>query len=170
MKTKHQLLESFIKKTVISELRRSTRNRLVESVVDDSTINTITDQYLTAGLELETDDDGNDLIKNYDLSDIPQSEINKARQDVQRFVRMAGKGNLLDTFIKAFENDNYGGWESRFGYDFWLTRNGHGTGFWDRDELDDENVGERLATMTELFGPCNLYITDNGDIGYYSKG
>ena len=168
MKTKRQLLETFIKRTVLSELRRYKKNRLTEETVSDSTIDAITDEYLTAGLQLESDEDGNDLIKNYDVSDIPQAEINKAKQDVKKFVQWMEQHGLMDTYIQAFEDDQYGGWESRLGYDLWLTRNRHGSGFWDRNELDDE-VGERLSTMAELIGTCYLYISDNGDI-VYSKG
>lgn len=33
------------------------------------------------------------------------------------------------------------------GHDFWLTRNGHGTGFWDRSELEEGGLGERLSEL-----------------------
>lgn len=36
----------------------------------------------------------------------------------------------------------------RAGHDFWLTRNGHGAGFWDRSELEPE--GEDYARLTEI--------------------
>lgn len=31
------------------------------------------------------------------------------------------------------------------GYDYWLTRRGHGTGFWDRKELKEGGLGEKLS-------------------------
>lgn len=47
------------------------------------------------------------------------------------------------------------------GHDLWLTRNGHGAGFWDRG-LDE--LGKRLASYcgwgTE-FGEVNLYLGDD---------
>lgn len=45
------------------------------------------------------------------------------------------------------------------GYDFWLTRNGHGVGFWDRG-LDE--LGDRLTAIAERMGGRDLYIGDDG--------
>lgn len=47
------------------------------------------------------------------------------------------------------------------GHDFWLTRNGHGAGFWDRDLGE---LGERLTRAAEAWGACNLYLDDDGVI------
>ena len=48
------------------------------------------------------------------------------------------------------------------GHDFWLTRNGHGAGFWDGDWPDD--IGEQLTVAAEKFGPVDLYVGDDGRI------
>lgn len=45
------------------------------------------------------------------------------------------------------------------GYDFWLTRNGHGVGFWARD-LDA--LGDRLTAIAERMGVRELYVGDDG--------
>lgn len=45
------------------------------------------------------------------------------------------------------------------GHDLWLTRNGHGAGFWDRGLGD---VGERLTAAAEACGACDLYVGDDG--------
>lgn len=47
------------------------------------------------------------------------------------------------------------------GRDFWLTRNGHGVGFWDRDELT-ENLQTGLTQAAEAFGQCDMYLGDDG--------
>jgi hypothetical protein len=44
------------------------------------------------------------------------------------------------------------------GGDFWLTRNGHGTGFWDRGLGE---LGERLAGAAGAWGSSVLYLTDD---------
>jgi hypothetical protein len=49
--------------------------------------------------------------------------------------------------------------ESSAGHDFWLTRNGHGAGFWDRG-LDD--VGDKLTEMAHPYGEVSLYRGDDG--------
>ena len=47
------------------------------------------------------------------------------------------------------------------GHDFWLTRNGHGAGFWDRGLGD---LGERLTVASKPYGSCDLYLGDDGKI------
>lgn len=50
---------------------------------------------------------------------------------------------------------------SQIGHDFWLSRNGHGAGFFDRGE---EDCCERLQALAETFGTCDLYVSDNNEI------
>lgn len=45
------------------------------------------------------------------------------------------------------------------GHDFWLTRNHHGAGFWDRGNGD---LGERLTTAAHGYGEVDLYRGDDG--------
>ncbi len=53
------------------------------------------------------------------------------------------------------------------GHDFWLTRNGHGAGFWDGDW--PEPAATRLTASSKKYGEFNLYLGDDGKI-YGSKG
>jgi hypothetical protein len=68
---------------------------------------------------------------------------------------------------------------SRAGHDFWLTRNGHGAGFWDGDWdsplpegcplVDDcdkpyDSVGDYLTDMSRPYGEVNLCVGDDGKI------
>ena len=41
--------------------------------------------------------------------------------------------------------------EAAFGHDLWLTSQGHGVGFWDREELDANDLGNRLTAALEAF-------------------
>lgn len=70
----------------------------------------------------------------------------------------------------AFQNDNAkdldatGADAERNGHDFWLTRNGHGAGFWDRGYGD---VGDRLTTAAHVWGEVNVFgpeTEDNGSV------
>ena len=75
----------------------------------------------------------------------------------------------MDAIIDCalFQNQNAGDLEERGfhleqdGHDFWLTRNRHGTGFWERGTGD---VGNRLTAAAEKFGEYDLYIGDDGKI------
>ena len=46
------------------------------------------------------------------------------------------------------------GTDSRNGNDYWLTRNGHGAGFWDRGYPDE--VGDALTEAAHAFGEAYL--------------
>lgn len=42
------------------------------------------------------------------------------------------------------------------GHDFWLTRNRHGAGFWDRGYGE---VGDKLTTAAQKYSECNLFYS-----------
>lgn len=46
-------------------------------------------------------------------------------------------------------------------HDFLLTRDRHGTGFWDRGLGD---VGDRLTSAAHVYGDSGFYVTDGGNI------
>lgn len=48
------------------------------------------------------------------------------------------------------------------GHDFWMTRNGHGSGFWDGDW--PKAAGTELTAITRRFREVNLYRGDDGRI------
>lgn len=63
---------------------------------------------------------------------------------------------------EACDNGRINGYDiQRAGNDFWYTRNGHGTGFWDRDLGD---VGDKLARAAKVYGSSNLYKGDDGKL------
>lgn len=53
--------------------------------------------------------------------------------------------------------------ESSAGHDYWLTRNGHGVGFWDRFERDTPayDAAERLSAACR-YQSRDVYVGDNG--------
>lgn len=51
--------------------------------------------------------------------------------------------------------------ETQAGHDFWFTRNGHGVGYWCRDELTDEQ-GDSLSDIARRAGEVDLYEGDDG--------
>ncbi len=51
------------------------------------------------------------------------------------------------------------------GHDFWLTRNGHGCGFWDGDWT--EPAATHLTEASKAFGECTLYVGDDGLIYHF---
>ena len=54
--------------------------------------------------------------------------------------------------------------DSQAGHDFWLTRRGHGAGFWDRDGFDQSPALQRLDAAARAFGNLDLYLGDDGRV------
>ena len=75
----------------------------------------------------------------------------------------------LDTFdsLWAYVRENYvyiqGGLYGPYeaGIDFWLTRNGHGVGFWDRGLGE---LGDTLSAACESFGEVWAYLGDDSRV------
>lgn len=132
-------------------------------------IETITKHYLIALLwTMPGDDDCENPGDSIALCDLPRETIDAARHDVMRFV--ASCGVLFDMAMDCY-NDGYGqhpdagSAEAVLGYDFAMTRNGHGVGFWDRDNEGLPRVlGEALTRVCKGFQERNLYVGDNGTV------
>ena len=58
----------------------------------------------------------------------------------------------------------YGILPEQIGHDFWLTRNHHGAGFWDRDLSNGR--GEILTQIAHSFGELSPYVGDDGQIHF----
>jgi hypothetical protein len=80
--------------------------------------------------------------------DIHDDTVKQAEKDCADFRDDAG--DLLDGID-----------ESQAAHDFWLTRNGHGAGFWDRGL---GKVGQKLTKIAKDFGSVDLYVGDDGTI------
>lgn len=52
------------------------------------------------------------------------------------------------------------------GHDFWLTRNRHGAGFWDRfsDSTPEGKIGRQLTDAAHAYGSVSLYLGDAGKV------
>jgi hypothetical protein len=79
------------------------------------------------------------------------------RDECRDFMRLARSS------LRAATNRDGYTWE-RAGHDFWLTRNHHGAGFWDRGELDARGIGKRLTDHAHSYGGVDLYVGDDGRI------
>ena len=104
----------------------------------------------------ESDDSGGEpLDRHYDESNLAPETRAAMRADVERFAR-----DNAATIVPCF---GFGRCDwSLVGHDFWLTRNGHGCGFWDGDWPED--AGEKLSKAARRFGEVNLYVGDDGQI------
>jgi hypothetical protein len=53
------------------------------------------------------------------------------------------------------------------GHDFWLTRNGHGAGFWDRKSRGPRKDAalDRLTDASKPYGECSFVADSDGKVG-----
>ena len=105
--------------------------------------------YLECAAWSSTDDDGEPLDP-YQFSDNAGKNL---KEDLDNFVEYC-ETNYSETLINYEE---MGGTPEQFAHDFWLTRNGHGAGFWDRGLGE---VGEILTKASKAFGACDLYLNE----------
>jgi hypothetical protein len=70
---------------------------------------------------------------------------------------------MEDCFCFRMEHGtDFAGLEGRAGHDFWLSRNGHGAGFFDGPYPDA--IGRKLQDAARVWGSVDLYIGDDGRI------
>lgn len=69
--------------------------------------------------------------------------------------------NFFDKAWSLLYKDEYNFELDQAGHDFYLTRNGHGVGFWDRG-LDE--LGDKLTVIAKSFGQDEYYLSDDNEI------
>lgn len=115
----------------------------------------MTRQYLETALWSSNDNSnesgGEPFDKNYSIDDISPESIGQAYLDCKKFKELAV--GLLD---EARD-------DSQIGHDFWLTRNGHGAGFWDGDYPIN---GDKLTEIAKSFGELNPMLGDDEHIHF----
>lgn len=113
-----------------------------------------TSSYLECALRSSTDDDGTPLDSN------EHAERELAPETVERFKADCAKFQADNAELIEQAREFYG--QGHIAHDFWLTRNGHGAGFW--DGYYPEELDEALTKASKEFGECDLYIGDDGRI------
>jgi hypothetical protein len=122
-------------------------------MIDVYKLDAFTRQFLETALWAECDHDKEDsppLDQDWDITDFSEETILKLKKDCDDFVE--SNRELLDEVSDTFHVDN-----GQHGHDFWLTRNGHGAGFWDRSY---GTMGEELTEACKAYGSVFLYIQD----------
>ena len=109
-------------------------------------LDTFTRAYAECALWASSED-GTPLDDNYDLMDFHPDTLAAMVADCQKF--QEDNGDYIVTNL------------SGAGHDFWLTRNGHGAGFWDGGW---PSAGVRLAEACDAFGETWLYVGDDSKL------
>ena len=122
-------------------------NRLFKTIEETSYLSDFIDAYIEAMLWSTTNENSYD----FDTQDLSQEAALEILADCTKF---------YSENLKLINDD-----ASQAGHDFWLTREGHGAGFWDGDwdfpNGEIENVGDYLTSKSKEFGEAGLYIGDD---------
>jgi hypothetical protein len=121
--------------------------------------------YIECALWSSTDDAGEPLDDTYIEDDIAPAALADMAEDCRQF--QADNAELLAQYRDAIDVPHDSMRERRdraalcAGHDFWLTRNGHGAGFWDRGLGE---IGDKLSQAARAWGSSDLYVGDDGKI------
>lgn len=108
--------------------------------------------YIEAAMWTLTDEDGHSLDY-LGLHDIAEETIETAIRECRDF-QTAYRADLDAATEELGRTDDY------HGHDFWLTRNHHGAGFWDRGY--SPALDKRLTDAAHVAGEANWYVGDDG--------
>lgn len=116
-------------------------------------MDSFTRQYIDTALwssmdESDPETGGDPMDRNYDACDLAPETLEAMEADCERF------RDLADDLLDEHPDPEIGA------HDFWLTRNGHGAGFWDGDWPVN---GDKLTALVKReFPEMTLYIGDDG--------
>lgn len=108
---------------------------------------------LWSSMDNSNDQGGEPLDKNYNWTHLADETLAKMMADCERFQRENSKDLCVSQSCNAREG----------GHCFWLSRNGHGSGFFDSEHFSND-TRDKLQESARKFGECNLYVGDDGKI------
>lgn len=136
------------KPKAIQRLAPRTYARRYVMIADTASLDRMTEGYLTCALWSSTDDHGDPLDRGRCLNDLTSEARWLAMRDCRAFMERA-----RDVLGDEGDHDHD---PHQFGHDFWLTRNGHGTGFWDRSYYP-QPILDALSEIARGFGGVDIY-------------
>lgn len=121
------------------------------ATAETAQLDTFTRAYIECALwsSMDNADQGGEpLDANYSVSDIAPEALAEIVSDCAAFQRDESES------LTALDS-------AQSGHDFWLTRNHHGAGFWDRGLGD---LGRKLTDAAHAWGSCDIYVGDDGKL------
>ena len=115
--------------------------------------------YVTCAIWASIGDDEQPLDEKYDGDDIAPETRKAMEKDCEKFI--AENEAVLGDYAEIIGSHPEYSESEVAGHDFWLTRNGHGAGFWDRGIGE---TGDKLTEASKGFGEVNLYVGDDGKL------
>ena len=124
-----------------------TEDELVDGRMD------VDDDHVLAGIEECTP-----LDDHFEIGDFDAESLQKAEDDCNGFFDRMDMNGLSDAASECADDDT-------IVHDFWLTRNGHGAGFWDGDyDGHEENLGDNLTELSKDFAGQHVLVNEDGSL------
>jgi len=119
--------------------------------------------YLAAALWSSQEGDV-PIDRDYSVDDLSSRAFRDATLECQQFL---DKGSIwiVDKYFKHVTKEHTT--VSQAGHDFWLTRAGHGCGFWDGDWR--EPAATILTNLSTSFGANALYVGDDDKLYFMTN-
>lgn len=109
--------------------------------------------YVECALWSSTDgDDDEPMDAHYGIDDLADETVATMKADCESFLHDC---DMRDIDIDSIMSDE------QCGHDFWLTRNRHGAGFWDRGY---GQIGDTLSDIAHPYGETWIYVGDDGEV------
>jgi len=141
----------------------------------ETILTNVTDSYLETALwssvDYNEDGEGEEFDANYCVDDFTEDARSAAESDCRALIELmmntdcSAHGEYDNLFDAA---DDLQGYE-RIGHDFWLTRNGHGAGFWDGDYVSrthNQDYGKMICELLYAefgrYSELNLFADGEG--------
>ena len=126
---------------------------MITEMISDTAIQS----YFQAALFFSNEgEDGEiQMDSKYTTDDFAEETTATLTKDITSFFELLESEGLLDD-AKEFQS------EGRIAVDFWLTRNGHGSGFWDGDY--GYSLGDKITHLCKQYGEQDIYSGDDGKI------
>lgn len=121
-------------------------------------------KFLASYIEtaLWSSNDGEDNLDDAKYADFELSPaaLERMTKDCESFESAVDKlfAGLDDAVIRSIPDREH------IAHDFWLTRNHHGTGFWDGDY--PEPIATQLTDLAHSYGECDLYPGDDSQFHF----
>jgi hypothetical protein len=136
---------------------------MTQMAIDISKLDRFTRGYMEAICFTEFHCD-NEELEHATFDDFADKTINQIITDCAEFQRLVNEEK--DSFDRSLLDLAYDYCVSNYdepyaGHDFWMTRNLHGVGFWDRGL---GSVGNKLTRIAQTFKECHVYKGDDGKV------
>ena len=125
--------------------------QLAKPIVKDKLVRGYLECLFWSEMDQTNDQGCSPLEDNYSPDDLAPCAMQLIEADCAKFLERA------ETSIPHLLDDHF---LEQIGHDFWLTRNGHGAGFWDGDY--DKAAGDELTRLAREFGTINAVVGDDG--------